>query len=1283
MELTDNQTEDAFKLKNKERSFFDKVFNPISSREVDTRVRELLLNPNIVDPEVDVRDLLALSKDEAFKEQYDIVQQKRAITRREKSENSQRNSQYDFFVNKLGFNPKTAENLVATGEWLPLVGSSIAVEDAVDNYRKGNYTEAAFDAAMVGLEFAPVVGKLLRRAIKGEELFPTEEMAGVKRLMAYPKTSKDPQELRISEQETRLQEREGPKVNFDEQVRIDTADLRLRELRQKIFPSDMDTPTGENLVEDLNMLSPEKQEEYLGGLKEIWRKHGIGFNTEYRPFFEIDDSTAKVNTQSLFKKYGHNPENVNLDFFIEHFDILGKEPAKPVYLNEILDHPELFKRYPQMKNIPVRLEMDAFNRATQWGSYGRKNLDVKDAFTIDDFSVVTLNPKLFKSKIEGSYGYKEKDKTLKSPIYVILHEVQHALQDEARNIRPLYNDVEASLRTFQIDNISKKIEKIEKATPKTIITHSKKDGHITVVDPKLSFLKEQFLEKDSVQISPAAALYQLRLQRINLMNKDTHFDDYLKRFGEVEARNVEHRKDFTMQERGEITPYDTMTRHFGNSGMDILLVNATDPITGKMNLSDIEKNIDIIKNQVKESIDINPTNKNLNPKEKSQKFNIKMKQILYTKRIPNFWKIQEDTNDVNKLGNMLRNPGIDFLSEMQHKDFLKTEKSGVTKVQYNKLLDEVSTLKTRMDMSDVNILKTDENKRFSEKTPLVSEGGGFRPIPDEIREDLDDTPFVEKIKNFLKPKKSDDDFKQFSQDVSTPDLPYVIEDGKYNFTKSAPPDAKIEGFMSLVDMMHVPTGTRIPAETIIRGYKPDFTRATGIPELDPDTARRVLMGEISVDEARKELVRKNIKVIESRERLPSASSTEPASPLNFKKTSIDASDTFGEGAKRVTYTDPTSGSNIVLIDRSAQNKTSSIIELFVPEKFRKRGIGKSILKKAMEDYPNIMGQVSSKAAAKNAYDLGRRPVTKPDATLEEVFKMIDENSSVNLVSKQIIEPASKVKNVPTVEAAGLTDEAIDAWRSKNETPKEFRDSLKGRNPKLEAQAKRLGIAQKFEQGVGGRVASGISNVVRDTYRKLADELRPIRKVNKVPKPATNKEIVSALNSRQRTNPIIGLNDVISEKDIVEVRLNIPAYTDYNVWIPTIRHNKKEKYKAAVRIQNVKFIQPDSSGSKKALTVAQGGEKNPFAVMTGEYVEGTDDELFTMAKEVFNSSEWTQVGYDPIKRGFFYDRKTGQAILEADEVIQVGHLVLAKNAKKTDPDAFSFNKGGLMSRTSNG
>ena len=71
-------------------------------------------------------------------------------------------------------------------------------------------------------------------------------------------------------------------------------------------------------------------------------------------------------------------------------------------------------------------------------------------------------------------------------------------------------------------------------------------------------------------------------------------------------------------------------------------------------------------------------------------------------------------------------------------------------------------------------------------------------------------------------------------------------------------------------------------------------------------------------------------------------------------------------------------------------------------------------------------------------------------------------------------PRAAIKEgVPTVEAAGLTDEAIEAWRKEYETPEAFRKALKGRNPELQAQATRLGIAQKFEQGVGGRVASGI------------------------------------------------------------------------------------------------------------------------------------------------------------------------------------------------------------------
>ncbi len=131
--------------------------------------------------------------------------------------------------------------------------------------------------------------------------------------------------------------------------------------------------------------------------------------------------------------------------------------------------------------------------------------------------------------------------------------------------------------------------------------------------------------------------------------------------------------------------------------------------------------------------------------------------------------------------------------------------------------------------------------------------------------------------------------------------------------------------------------------------------------------------------------------------------SKPISKLN--KSKKDASEIFGKGAERVRYTDPKSGGTIEVV--SKKDGTASVLELVVPEKFRGKGIGKLLQKQVINDFPNMGGQVSSKAAAKTAYDLGRRPPNKPNATLDDVFKIIDSQSSVNLVIKK----SSKPKNL--------------------------------------------------------------------------------------------------------------------------------------------------------------------------------------------------------------------------------------------------------------------------------
>jgi hypothetical protein len=140
----------------------------------------------------------------------------------------------------------------------------------------------------------------------------------------------------------------------------------------------------------------------------------------------------------------------------------------------------------------------------------------------------------------------------------------------------------------------------------------------------------------------------------------------------------------------------------------------------------------------------------------------------------------------------------------------------------------------------------------------------------------------------------------------------------------------------------------------------------------------------------------------------------------------DASDIFGAGAQRIKYTDPKSGGSIDVLSRP--DGTASVLGLEVPETFRGQGVGGLLQSKVLQDFPDMQGQVSSKAAATTAYRLGRRPPNMPDATLDDVYKMIDEDSSVNLVSPQM-----QQRIAPTPET-GLLGQEVTDYRGSHQAP---------------------------------------------------------------------------------------------------------------------------------------------------------------------------------------------------------------------------------------------------------
>lgn len=201
----------------------------------------------------------------------------------------------------------------------------------------------------------------------------------------------------------------------------------------------------------------------------------------------------------------------------------------------------------------------------------------------------------------------------------------------------------------------------------------------------------------------------------------------------------------------------------------------------------------------------------------------------------------------------------------------------------------------------------------------------------------------------------------------------------------------------------------------------------------------------------------------------------------------------------------------------------------------------------------------------------------------------------------------------------------------------------------------------------------------ETYDKLVNDVKPIVPYKTVPAPATKKQMENALTENQRK--IIGNLNQLEEGTPVKLRLDIPAYTRKNTWVPTI-HNMSGKpiaHESTAIVTNADFTMseaeqalglniareqrfgrvfretgdPDAKGVQKRT-------KTPYATITGNLVKTNPEISFAEAQAALNDPSFIQVGFDPERHSYFYDRTTTQPVLSADRVIQVGPLVMAQN-----------------------
>jgi hypothetical protein len=204
-------------------------------------------------------------------------------------------------------------------------------------------------------------------------------------------------------------------------------------------------------------------------------------------------------------------------------------------------------------------------------------------------------------------------------------------------------------------------------------------------------------------------------------------------------------------------------------------------------------------------------------------------------------------------------------------------------------------------------------------------------------------------------------------------------------------------------------------------------------------------------------------------------------------------------------------------------------------------------------------------------------------------------------------------------------------------------------------------------------------ITKAEYNDLVKQYKPVTPYNFVPKPATKEEAVDALRGEAAKAKYGNAMDW-EPGTKVGLRLDIPAYTNKGVWVNSI-HDMKGKQVAYGPVSSVKNA--DLSASQvQSKKIAMGGEKAPYAKIVGEWNPVSEDEAVAKAQEYLKHPEWKQIGFDPERHSYFYDRSTMEPITGADEIIQVGPLVLGKNPKYGKMDDFEYARGGItLKRTS--
>jgi hypothetical protein len=260
--------------------------------------------------------------------------------------------------------------------------------------------------------------------------------------------------------------------------------------------------------------------EDAGILRSFMEKRGVGIG-DAKDIFRTTFNREPHDTSGQIAAVMSNRDIVNR---LNKVESLSKEKIVRTNLGGLLEHPQLYQQYPEMRDLPVDIRpLDGWTRA----QYGQGKIDV--------------------SNVTG-YGMQEGKKDL-------LHEIQHAIQEKegwARGGNPEtgIREYKAILRDLldQIGEINNRLTKAQ-GTPK--------------YNELLDLRSELTKQVQSIEGKEGVGAFE------------KGFDQYKRLSGEVEARDTAARMGLSAEERLRTAPYaaqgidlkDMITKMGGGAGL--------------------------------------------------------------------------------------------------------------------------------------------------------------------------------------------------------------------------------------------------------------------------------------------------------------------------------------------------------------------------------------------------------------------------------------------------------------------------------------------------------------------------------------------------------------------------------------------------------------------------------------------------------------------------------------------------------------------------------------------